>query len=682
MCGIVGIYHLDGQVVSKAVLQRATEVIAHRGPDDEGYVFVNTRDGVFGTAGGRDTPDAVRASKYPYSPGAEIDSFDTRAGGFNLAFGHRRLSIVDLSPAGHQPMCNADGTIWIVYNGEIYNYIELREELKALGHRFVTRTDTEVIIAAYEEWGYDCLQRFNGMWAFAIWDVRKRELFCSRDRFGVKPFYYYWDGASFAFASEIKSLLQCPGIPRMANDASVCDYLVWGFLPYHDDTFFDGIKQLSPAHYLVLASDSRLEAKRWFSLDYSRELALPSDKSIEDTVEQFRWLLKDAVRLRLRSDVPIGTCLSGGLDSSSIVCLVNQFVRGEGALPPSIVGERQETFSSCYEDESVDERRFIEEVLRETKAERNFVFATAEQLWEDLPELAWHQDEPFGGSSIYAQWAVMRMVNKAGVKVLLDGQGGDELLAGYHPYYGTYMVNLALKCQLPRLLHEARRSSGLIGAGNLEYLVFRTVGMSLYGKLPMVFQYGMRDALDRFRGIHIRRALNPTISDDFLRHGIDKFRKFSSTVTDLQRRLYNDVATSLTWLLRYEDRNSMAFSVEARVPFLDYRLVEYVFSLPASVKIRDGWTKWILREAMQGVLPEEVRVRKDKLGFPTPQKAWLWHNHDRLRGMFCEGDVLSQKYLNVRFIQQNLDKLLSSESTAQGMWQFLNLELWLRRMFS
>ena len=323
MCGISGIYNLNNEPVSRSLLKDMTDVLLHRGPDDEGYILLNSGDG-----------------------------------SSDIAFGHRRLSIIDLSSSGHQPMPNEDKSIWITYNGEVYNYIELREELEKAGHVFNSKTDTEVIIHAYEAWGEECLRRFNGMWAFAIWDFNKKRLFCARDRLGVKPFYYIYNKKQFAFASEIKSLLKT-GIEKKPNDAIIFDYLAFGLQDHTEDTFFEGVKQLKPAHYLFL-ENGVLRKERYWNIEVNDEIG-----GKENDESRFYDLLRDSVRLRLRSDVPVGTCLSGGLDSSSIVCVMNKLIHDK---------KMQKTFSACSDNKKFDERRYIEDVIEETGAEKNYIF--------------------------------------------------------------------------------------------------------------------------------------------------------------------------------------------------------------------------------------------------------------------------------------------------------------------
>ena len=416
MCGFVGIYSFNG-VFRPPLIQKMVDVLWHRGQDDEGFLAANSKLGeaILLTRKG----NKIRERS--------LEEFNRPA---NLFLGHRRLSIIDLSLAGHQPMSNEDGSIWIIHNGEIYNYLEIQRELEPLEHRFQSRTDTEVILHAYEEWEIDCLRRFNGMWAFAIVDLKKKRIFCSRDRAGVKPFYYLYDGKRFCFASEIKALLEMDHFSVEPNEQIIADYLFSGLLDHTRETFFKNIYQLRPGEYILVEAD-KLTINSYWDIE-AKEIRFARDR---DYVERFYELLQDSIRLRLRTDVPIGTCLSGGLDSSSIVCLANRLMFDGQSIDPRLVGERQKTFSSCFEDPSYDERKFIELVIDQTGAEKNYVFPKAEDLFNELPKLIWHQEEPFGSTSIFAQWNVMQLVKERGVTVLLDGQGGDELLAGYLPSF-------------------------------------------------------------------------------------------------------------------------------------------------------------------------------------------------------------------------------------------------------
>lgn len=600
MCGITGIFSLDGAAIDTGLMERMTEVIKHRGPDDEGYLLVNTKERTYELAGGKDTPESIWASRYPFSPKHKIGAIISPTKSFNLAFGHRRLSIIDLSPAGHQPMSNEDRTIWIVHNGEVYNYIELREELRGKGHKFKSNTDTEVIIHAYEEWGYDCLQRFNGMWAFAVWDGRKHELFCSRDRFGVKPFYYYWDGTNFAFASEIKSLLQLPFVHTSPNDRAIYQYLALARSEGKADTFFHNIKQLEPRHY-VTVNENGLQVRKYYSLNYITELGKFDQRALRGYGNEFLELFKDAVRIRLRSDMPVGSCLSGGIDSSAIVCAINEFLKNEG-YGREVIGERQKTFSSCYKLSTYDERKFIKQVVKATDVDAHYIFPSGEMLWEEIDGLIWHQEEPFVSTSIYAQWNVMRLARENGVPVLLDGQGADEMLAGYHTYFNTYLAHLLYAGQLISFIREfdfLRRITKNPAYSSFAFL------LPFYNSLPPGIRVLLRDKV--VKGCMLKTQpislMNVTFGPKHVEEGQARAE------TNLQTALWrSETEYGLRELLRYEDKNSMAFSVETRTPFVDYRLVDFVFSLPACYKIHDGWTKYLLRVSTEGLIPGEDQV--------------------------------------------------------------------------
>jgi asparagine synthase (glutamine-hydrolysing) len=652
MCGIVGIINLDQEFIDKSLLLKMTSVLSHRGPDDEGYLLVNTDTGDYLTAGGKDTPQAVYSSNFMYSPNKLLQQ--TGNNSYNLALGHRRLSILDLSAAGHQPMCNEAGSIWTVHNGEVYNYVEIRDELRSKGYTFRSNTDTEVIIKAYEEWDTSCLNRFNGMWAFCIWDSTKRELFCARDRLGIKPFYYYFDGNIFAFASEIKALLQM-GIRREPNDALIFDFLKFGILDHTDDSFFKNIKKLPYSHYLKIASDGRLTLYQYWDVEVSDELE--GSKSDEKIAQDFLSLFTDAVRIRLRSDVPIGSCLSGGLDSSSVVTVANNLMYPEDN---SAADERQKTFSACYEDKRFDERGYIDEVIRKTNAEKNYVFPTADGFLRELSSLVWHQEEPFAGSSVYAQWEVIKKAREGEVKVLLDGQGGDEQLAGYRKFYIFYFLELLKRRRVGKLLSEST-------AFFLSPEILRTLNL----------RSGLRyfDISSKMLGI-----------DHLLR---DSFRKkFQERQLDigyqgnLGWRMRDDILRfSLPVLLRYEDRNSMAHAVEARLPFLDYRLVEMLASLPLNQKMRDGWTKYVLRNAMRGTLPEKVRLRKTKLGFDTPEDDWFRTVISKDVEDVFNRAVFITDYVDTEKLQSYFAKYVAGKSMHQSslFFRFYILELWGRK---
>jgi asparagine synthase (glutamine-hydrolysing) len=573
--------------------------------------------------------------------------------GDSVAFGFRRLAIIDLSDAGMQPFASDDGALQLVHNGEIYNYLELRRELEALGHSFRSQTDTEVIVRGYEEWGGRCVDRFNGMWALALWDGRRRRLFCSRDRFGVKPFYYSWDGARLAFASELKAFGANGALePHLP---AVRDYLEQGYVDHTDETFFAGIRKLPPAHSLVL-DEHGLRIERYWSLE-------PRDAPADPAAE-VRELFLDAVRLRLRSDVPVGTCLSGGIDSSAIVCAVDHLLRTE-AQNARPIGDRQRTFTAFFEQRGFDERPFAEAVVERTLSQPHWVTFDARELIDVLPSIVRAQDEPFGSTSIVAQWFVMRAAKEAGLKVMLDGQGADETLAGYHGYFGPFFADLLRHGQLRELGAELRAYRTLHGAG-----VGTTAVALARPFLPERVRWAARG---RVRGgsALVHPDLPPSNVDHANGSGDGYLRRQMQLI--LTRR-------GLPELLHYEDRNSMAHSLEARVPFLDYRLVEMLFSLRSGELIERGRTKAVLRRALGDLLPPVVRDRVDKLGFVTPEAAWLKNGLGELAAdVFASQSFRERGFVNAAAAQRSLARHRSGEREAGfELWRALSVELWAR----
>jgi asparagine synthase (glutamine-hydrolysing) len=646
MCGIAGIYSLK-ETVAPRIIQKMMNTLRHRGKDDEGYLALDFEE---------NQPYPLTGSRSK-TEGPSIEEFTRPA---HLLLGHCRLSIIDLSVAGHQPMSNEDGSMWIVYNGEIYNYLEVREELKTLRHYFRSGTDTEVILHAYEEWGTDCLMHFNGMWAFAIVDLREKMIFCSRDRAGVKPFYYCYDGKRFCFASEIKALLQFEDGPIEPNNQIIADFLFDGLRDHTRETFFKGVFQLRPAE-LLRFDGKDLEIQSYWNL-HDKEVCLPGEG---DYADHFLELFQDAIRLRLRSDVPIGSCLSGGLDSSSIVSLANRLMFEGQTMDPEQVGRRQKTFSSCFNDPVYDERRFIEKVVDRIGAEKHYVFPDPEGLWGELAQLTWHQDEPFGSTSIYAQWSVMRLARENGVTVLLDGQGGDELLAGYLPSFYHLFRQARKDFDIGLLMREGkgflRHHQTLMGL-----LFQKAIGAIVPKRLRTFFPGLDRDgegwAEEGFRKDYYRIISWP--------------RKFEHELTNYLYHAFR--FTVLPGLLHYEDRNSMAFSVEARLPFLDYRLVEYIFSLPSEQKIKEGVTKVVLRNGLKGILPEEVSNRHDKMGFVTPEEIWFRTTlRNQIHQIINSKSFASRGYFDVRKVNEIFAEHCSEKRNwSFTIWRWISLEQW------
>ncbi|CAN5805921.1 asparagine synthase (glutamine-hydrolyzing) [soil metagenome] len=588
MCGIVGVFNLDGGPVDVASLVRATRVQRHRGPDDEGYLLANTSERAVVSCRGDDTDPRLNLANMEQLSGKK----------FNLTFGFRRLSILDLSPAGHQPMSSSDGRHWIVFNGEIYNYLELRSELSGYGHQFRTGSDTEVILAAYRQWGTTCLTRFNGMWAFAIWDSNANSLFVARDRFGEKPLHYvYVPGKVFAFASEIKALWATGVVKRRIHEQTLAYYKRHEEVDVGEQTFYENVWRLPQAHYLILDADGAFEKRRYWDIDLTDQQEGETDEWYS---EHFRQLFFESVKLRLRSDVPVGSSLSGGLDSSTVVTVMDRL------LPQAAV---QKTFSARFDDPVKDEGKWIEQVTAVTRVEPHLVWPNGKEMFEELADVFWHQDEPFRSASIYAQWCVMRLAKDHAVTVLLDGQGADEMLAGYHHFFGVVADDLLKGLNLPAYLKWTKSYRGLHGKpidGILGFggLIKQSVPGSI--KKPVKVLLG-------------RRADAPLI-EPFLPTYPQEFEKVSA----LRKMLWwHTTRKGLAELLRYADRNSMAHSREVRLPFLDHNLVEFVFKLPDRLLLRDGWTKWILRNAFKGIVPDPIAFRVDKLGYEPPQERWL-----------------------------------------------------------
>lgn len=589
MCGIFGFWQFDDNLIDPSVVHQATTLLRHRGPDDEGYLLI-TPEGQPTLWGGDQTPEELHL---PHISEATSPSVC-------LAFGHRRLSILDLSPSGHQPMSYGDGRFWITYNGEVYNYLEIRAELQAQGYTFHSETDTEVILAAYQCWGSEALTRFNGMFALAIWDAKTNTLFCARDRFGIKPFYYYFDHHRFVFSSEIKSILVSIPEAREVSYPILSNFLVYGALDTTPQTFFARVRSLSPAHYFFVRPDTReIQPQRYWDInpedirehyDYSR----PEHTLLE--------LLTDSIKLRLRSDVPVGTCLSGGLDSSSIVAITSS------QLPHQV-----NTFSSVYADSAYSEEEYIKVVVEQCQTLAHYTSPSPNDFLEILPKIIWHLDEPAAGPGVYSQWFVMELASRS-VKVLLDGQGGDELFAGYFSYLPLHLRSLFYRTlRDPRLFRRFVYDALVIVRDTHRYFFPHLTWRQFSNKV-----------LSKVKGQHFKSGfLKPDI---YLSRQQLSFSHHNPLAPNdiLNHRLYRDITvTSIPALLHYEDRNGMAFGIEARVPLLDHRLVEFALVLPSEFKVNGSTTKYIIRHALKNILPEAIRTRRDKKGYPTPLSVWL-----------------------------------------------------------
>lgn len=614
VCGLCGVVEINGPAAVETVAAMR-DLLAHRGPDGQGLYA-----------------------------------------GSGCAIGFRRLAIIDLTEAGAQPMTSADGRFTLVHNGEIYNYVELRGELEARGHRFRSASDSEVVLAAFAEWGERCVERFNGMWAIAIWDEHERRLFCSRDRFGVKPFYYHWDGARFSFASELKAFRADSAVPLRPNLPAVRDFVARDWFDHTGETFFEGIVKLPAAHSLTL-DRSGLRVSRYWTLG-------PAEGPVGDAVERVRELFLDAVRLRLRSDVKVGTCLSGGIDSSAVAVAVDHLLRTEAASARP-VGERQATFTVFFERPDFDERPYARAVVDRILSDPTWVTFSDVELVEALPSIVEAHDEPFRSTSICAGWFVMRAARRGGVTVVLDGQGGDEVFAGYPAYTAARYGDLLAAGRLSSLAREARALAGVQGAVGAAKTVLRPF-------LPKTLEQKLRGA----------RSGSGALLHSDLRGLPETNEPPVESQPDRLRRLMWRIATvrGLPELLHAEDRNSMAHSIEARVPFLDYRLMELSFALDGSLLIEGVKTKAVLRRALVDMLPPTVAARTDKLGFVTPESHWM----RGALGELAEDVFASRTFADRGFVDHGAARhrlhLHRAGRVEAGfeLWRVLNLELWAR----
>lgn len=610
MCGIAGIIALNKTNSDLAGIARhMNNTIRHRGPDGEGYLLIHNDAET--TAFGKDTPQSIIQSSILHKPAGELENASNLKG----IFAHRRLSIIDITETGHQPLCNISKTLWITYNGEIYNYIELRGELEGKGYKFHTSTDTEVVLAAYTEWGYECVNKFNGMWAFVIYDKGKKQLFASRDRFGVKPFYYIKNEHYFAFASEQKAFISTGLVHFSANEKAIFDYWVFGVMEEEEEGMFKGIFELFPSYSLTLNLETG-ELKKWkyYTLPYSNKYA-DSDFKIEDSMELIMCDFLDSIELRLRSDVEVASCLSGGLDSSSIVSAIH-LQTGKGL----------NTFTTAFKDERIDESAWAKIVSDHTNSKAHYTYPTSSELLSDLHDLIYCQDIPIWSTSTYAQFRVMRLIKENGIKVALDGQGGDELFGGYGSYYFYYLRDVLKNQGATEFIKQATST------GQLKRYFSQLFLKKYLGSLPLSMQ------------LNFRLKIHPELkylNRDFLKRNLGRLQKEKDNLT-LNEALYKDFNnTLLKTYLKCEDRCSMWHSVESRTPFSDdINLIEYVFSLPSSAKIVNGELKALMRKSMRGITPDAILDRQDKKGYMTPNRQWIAEIRNEVKHLF-ENPALS-----------------------------------------
>lgn len=610
MCGISGFINKKSDNINlENIIINMTNVIQHRGRDGEGYYIENA-----------------------------------------MALGHRRLAIIDLKENANQPF-KTDKYI-LVFNGEIYNYQEIKKELN--DYNYSTNSDTEVIIASYKKWGIKCVEHFRGMWSFILYDKEKNIIFCSRDRFGIKPFYYYDNDNYIAFGSEIKQFTTLPDWKAIGNKKRIQDFFVFGVLDHTEETMFSNVKQLRPGNNLIYNLVTNVyEIYEYYNL--KNKLKKMDDNC--DVPDIFRKMIKESINEHMISHVEIGACLSGGLDSSTIVTLMNEILKEKH-------DERHiQTISSCFEDKRYDEQEYIDEVNKQINADSHKIYPDIKKLFSVLEDLIWHQDEPFGSTSIFAQWSVFEEAKNNRLKVMLDGQGADEQLAGYPLFYIAYFSELLFNMEFTKLDKEIK---ALIENQN-------------YFSKMEIFNRAIKIHFEDLREVMSKKFDRPDIfSKPEFETYIRYYESLSNSTKSIEEFSVHQIYhSSLPQLLHYEDRNSMAHSVEGRVPFLDHRLVEFVVSCNAEDKIKDGISKHMLRKGMEKILPKKITERKDKMGFVTPEILWIQQNRSWFRSRMeygCDflGDII-KKDIALKWFDEHMNLKQDFDFT---IWRIVCIGIW------
>ncbi len=635
MCGIGGIVRFNSKKIDSQILTSISNSLKHRGPDDQGFL-------------GWSRTAPVKLSRNP----ADVEDFP-------ICLFHRRLSVLDLSPAGWQPMSTPDGRYYIVFNGEIYNYLELQTQLQSLGKQFYSHSDTEVLLAAYAQWGILAFSKLVVMFACAILDTWEHTLLLARDYFGIKPLYYTYSHHKLAFASEIKTLLCLPEIKRRVNPQRLYDYLNSGLTDYGSETLFADIKQLPPAHFLKISLDKpqQPQIKRYWQVNLTQH----SDITLPEATEHLRHLFLESVNLHLRSDVPVGAALSGGIDSSAIV-MAMRYLQGSQL--------QLHTFSYIAAESTFNEEKWVDIVTDATTAISHKTQPSPEELTRDLNQLIDLQDEPFGSTSIYAQYRVFQMAQTAGIKVMLDGQGADELLGGYRPYLAARLASLLRQGKWQNASQFLQSIANQPGVNHPKMLL-RAVGLLL----PPSWQASIRQL--------VKKDVNPSwLNTDWFNQNsfLPHFHKYGTeTLREELAQALEEI--SLPMLLRYEDRNSMANSIESRVPFLTPNLVNFVFSLPEEFIIaNDGTSKAIFREAMRGIVPDAILGRKDKIGFATPEQRWLQDLRPWFESVLNSDIACEIPALNMPIVKEEFQSVLAGRSAFDfRIWRWVNCIRWVER---
>lgn len=648
MCGINGLFSRVGLDLL-SIGSRMNALIQHRGPDDEGLTLFQEN---------KATP---LASPKTVKKVEEINylnfSSEKPSNAFGW-FGHQRLSILDLSELGHEPIADETGNYWMTYNGEVYNYLEIKEALMELGVSFKSTTDAEVVLKAFIQWGESCIHKFNGMWAFAIYNVAQQEVFASRDRFGVKPFYYIQNDKTFAFSSEQKALVMSGLVPRSINKKAAFDYLAFASLESEPNGLFENIIELEPGFNL------KFNFKNWsFNIEQYYDLQFSSKKENIDSqkesnyIENITELFKNSVDLRLRSDVSVGACISGGIDSSAIVSQM-----------ADLKSSNINTYTASSSDKAFDETKFAEIVNDKVGAISHKVYPKSGDLVKDIEEMVYAQDIPLFSTSTYAQFRVMKEVKNSGVKVVLDGQGGDELFGGYLPYHVNQWMDDLRSGNISRLIGELRSFDSL--SYGIQF--FTKQYLKYYGvkKMPSIIY---RKLIQKVQTEH--QYISPELMSSHGRLGYKKSKEKPPKSLNgiLKHEFYN---SRLKQYLKCEDRCSMWHGIEARVPFSDdINLIEYVFKIPGSYKIQKGNKKYLLKEATQHLLPKEIYNRKDKMGYVTPNNKWIHEIKDDLKKYFTP-DL--KEYFNYGALMKDYDQFFNQVNIPenQRIFKFIAFAVW------
>ncbi len=646
MCGICGEINFNNEGVKAGTIQRMCKVLAHRGPDDEGMVHIRG--------------DRVLETK------RSLQSH-LNGNGFEVGLGHRRLSIIDLSEAAHQPMCNEDRTVWIVFNGEIYNFQEIRETLRKKGHQFKSKSDTEVILHSYEEWCVECLSHFRGMFAFAIWDCNLQRLFMARDRLGKKPLVYFCQNGHFGFASEIKALLQVPGIEKKVNGNAIHHYLTYQYVP-SPETIFEGMKKLPPAHYLLYDRLGNLKIERYWRLNFNS--SHQTEANVEEVEDRIRAELEESVKLRLISDVPLGAFLSGGVDSSLVV-----------GMMAKLSGQPVKTFSIGFEEKEFDELSYARIVSDHFSTEHH-EFIVKPNAIDILPKLVWHYNEPFADSSAIPTYYVANLT-KDFVKVVLTGDAGDENFAGYPRYLRSKWV--ASFTKIPENLRKDLLPTFLRALSTL-HIREKTLNR-LSDFIESLSTDQARNYAEQIK-VFNEREKEDIYTEDFCEK-VEKmdpldflFRKFEESGTEnlLEQLLYVDMNSYLPEdLLVKMDVATMANSLEARVPFLDHKFMELVSEIPFHLKLRGREGKFILKKAFKDFLPGVVFERK-KMGFGVPLAKWFRNElKEYVHEVLLDDKTLNRGYFKREGVERLLnDHIALRYDHSSRIWALLFLEVWFR----